>query len=248
MGIERGYGGARYSVTGAVSRRWRQCSPMETTYWQSAADDELMQDEHGFIWRAMLDTIDVSLAGQRVLDAGCNRGGFLRFIADRHQIAEGLGYDPATGAIEDAKRLAGKRPLRFEAANSVPAQWSGLDVAFSHEVLYLLPDLDSHAEAVLRCLRPGGVYFAVMGVHAGSPMMVEWHTANRETLRLPPLYDIDEVVATFRRAGFDASVARLAFHFIPITGSGHHGEGRIADWLNYYSDHKLLLRFARSQK
>ena len=32
------------------------------TYWRSAADDEAMQDEHGFIWRAMLDTIDVSPA------------------------------------------------------------------------------------------------------------------------------------------------------------------------------------------
>jgi hypothetical protein len=31
----------------------------------------------------MLDTIDVDLAGRQVLDAGCNRGGFLRLLADR---------------------------------------------------------------------------------------------------------------------------------------------------------------------
>jgi len=30
-----------------------------------------MQDEHGFIWRSMLDTIDFDLPGTRVLDAGC---------------------------------------------------------------------------------------------------------------------------------------------------------------------------------
>ncbi len=57
---------------------------METTYWQSAADDEAMQDEHLFIWRAMLETIDVDHSGTRVLDAGCNRGGFLRLLADQH--------------------------------------------------------------------------------------------------------------------------------------------------------------------
>ncbi len=79
------------------------------TYWRSAADDEAMQDEHGFIWRAMLDTIDVELAGTRVLDAGCNRGGFLRLLADGHGIAEGFGYDPAAGAIDDARRLC-RRP------------------------------------------------------------------------------------------------------------------------------------------
>src|SRR6516162_1818803 len=104
-----------------------------------------MQDEHGFIWRAMLDTIDVDLAGQRVLDAGCNRGGFLRLLADHHDIGEGFGYDPADGAIEDARRFAGARPLFFEVADSVPEAWTGMDVAFSHEVLYLLSDLGSHA-------------------------------------------------------------------------------------------------------
>src|SRR5438105_7309339 len=111
---------------------------MNATYWRSAADDEAMQDEHGFIWNAMLDTIDMGLGGQRVLDAGCNRGGFLRLLADRHGITEGLGYDPAVGAINDAQRLAQDRPLRFEASKSVPEEWSDLDVAFSHEVLYLL--------------------------------------------------------------------------------------------------------------
>jgi len=218
---------------------------METTYWRSPADDEAMQDEHGFIWRAMLDTVDVDLAGRRVLDVGCNRGGFLRLLADRHRIDEGFGYDPAAGAIEDARRLAGGRPLFFEAANSVLETWTDMDVAFSHEVLYLLTDLPSHAAAIYRSLRPGGVYFAVMGVHSGSPLMVEWHAANRDELRLPPLYDIDDVIATFRLAGFDASVARLTIRFVPVSSAGHHTEGRSLDWLTYYRDHKLQLRFAR---
>jgi SAM-dependent methyltransferase len=218
---------------------------VEATYWRSASDDEAMQDEHGFIWRAMLDTIDVNLAGRRVLDAGCNRGGFLRLLADRHGIAEGFGYDPAAGAIEDARRLAGGRALHFEASSSVPEAWSGLDAAFSHEVLYLLPDLAPHAVEIHRSLRAGGVYFAVMGVHTGSPLMVEWHAANREELQLPPLYSVDDVVATFRQAGFDASMARLTIRFVPATGRGHQHEGRSLDWLTYYHDQKLLLRFAR---
>jgi SAM-dependent methyltransferase len=218
---------------------------VDAVYWRSAADDEAMQDEHGFIWRAMLDTIDVDLAGRRVLDAGCNRGGFLRLLVDGRGIAEGFGYDPAGGAIEDARRLTDGRPLHFEASSSVPDAWNGLDVAFSHEVLYLMADLAPHAVAIHRALRPGGVYFAVMGVHTGSPMMVEWHTANREELRLPPLYDLDDVIATFRGAGFDASVARLAIRFMPTVGRGHQHEGRLLDWLAYYHDQKLLLRFAR---
>ena len=220
-------------------------SVVEANYWRSATEDKAMQDEHGFIWRAMLETMDVDLAGRRVLDAGCNRGGFLRLLADGHDIAEGFGYDPAAAAIEDARRLASGRPLHFEVSSSVPETWSGLDVAFSHEVLYLLPELTSHAVAIHRSLRPGGVYFAVMGVHTGSPLMVEWHAANRQVLQLPPLYDVEDVIATFQRAGFDASVARLAIRFVPATGSGHHHAGRSLDWLTYYHDQKLLLRFVR---
>ena len=101
-----------------------------------------MQDEHGFIWKAMLETIDTDLAGTRALDAGCNRGGFLRLLVDTAGIAEGHGYDPASDAIADARRLAGNRPLTFEVAQTVPDGWGEFDVAFSHEVLYVLKDLD----------------------------------------------------------------------------------------------------------
>ncbi len=91
-------------------------------------------------------------------------------------------------------------------------------------------------------LVPGGVYYAVMGVHAASPLMAEWHRANVEQLHLPELYDIDEVVAVFEAAGFHAAAARLAIRFVPAAGHGHHGRGRLLD---YYCEQKLLLRFGR---
>jgi SAM-dependent methyltransferase len=219
---------------------------MDTTYWRSAAHDEAMQHEHGFIWRAMLETIDVDLAGKRVLDAGCNRGGFLRLLADSCAIAEGFGYDPAAGAVDDARRLTGERPLQFEVADTVPAGWGGFDVAFSHEVLYLVDDLAEHAEAIFGALAPGGVYYAVMGVHAGSPLMARWHAANAAELDLPRLYGIDEVVTAFQAAGFAAAAGRLAMRFVPTAGHGHDELGGLTDWLDYYYEQKLLLRFVRS--
>jgi SAM-dependent methyltransferase len=207
-----------------------------------------MQDEHGFIWLAMLDTIDIELAGRRVLDAGCNRGGFLRLLADRSAIAEGWGYDPASGAVADARRLAGDRPLTFEVGDTVPAGWSGFEAAFSHEVLYLIHDLESHAEAMLAALQPGAPYFAVMGMHSGSGLMSEWHAAHASDLDLPRLYSLDEVVDVFEKAGFEASVAQLRLRFIPV--SAHRPDkaerGSLLEWVDYYSRDKVLLRFARS--
>ncbi|MGZ4185692.1 MAG: class I SAM-dependent methyltransferase [Solirubrobacteraceae bacterium] len=221
---------------------------MTDTYWQDAAADEAMQEEHGFVWTAMLDTVDVDLTGKRVLDAGCNRGGFLRLLVDQCAIGEGFGYDPASGAIDDARRLAGERRLEFSVSDTVPAGWDGFDVAFSHEVLYLLHDLPSHARAIFAALAPGGSYYAVIGVHSGSPLMVKWHHDNAEALDIPALNDIDDVVSVFEGAGFEAAAARLAVRFVPAAGHHGHDRGRLLEWLDYYYDHKLLLRLTRPDR
>ena len=221
---------------------------MSDAYWQSAAEDEAMQDEHGFIWRALLDTIDVDLAGRRVLDAGCNRGGFLRLLVDDAEIAAGHGFDPASGAIDDARRLAGDRPLTFEAADTVPAGWRGFDVAFSHEVLYLLHDLRSHAAAVHAALEPGAPYFAVMGVHSGKSLDGRRGTPRSwVSSRCRQLYDLDHVVDVFDDAGFDVSVAQLRLRFVPVTGArgGHEHRTDLMGWLDYYTRDKLMFRFTR---
>jgi SAM-dependent methyltransferase len=220
---------------------------VSTPYWRGAAEDEVMQDEHGFLWQAILDTIDIDLTGLRVLDAGCNRGGFLRLLVDGSGIAEGYGYDPAAGAIEDARRLADDRPLTFEAADSVPAGWRDFDAAFSHEVLYVLHDLAAHAAAMFAALAPGAPYFAVMGVHAASRLMSAWHASVASDLALPKLYDLDEVVEVFEGAGFDVSVAQLRVRFVPVSAhrGGHEHRRDLMDWLDYYRRDKVLLRFTR---
>ncbi len=204
-----------------------------------------MQDEHRFIWDAMLEAVDAPLDGARVLDAGCNRGGFLRLVSDRYKIAAGFGFDPAQGAIDDARALTGNQPLEFAAADTVPPDWRDFDVAFSHEVIYLLHDLPAHARALHRALRPGGVYFAVIGVHTGSPLMEEFHHDNATALNLPPLNDIDDVLATFETAAFNVSVGRLPIRFVPVAGHGHHEHGRILEWLEYYYEHKVIVRAER---
>jgi SAM-dependent methyltransferase len=211
------------------------------SYWQSADEDAEMQDEHGFIWEAMLETIDIDLAGRHVLDAGCNRGGFLRLLAARSGIAAGYGYDPAAGAIADARRLVGALPLTFEVADTVPAGWEGFEAAFSHEVLYLIHDLAGHAAAIHDALAPGAPYYAVMGVHAGSPGIASWHAENAEKLDLPALYSLDDVIGAFAGAGFEAAASLLKFGFVRLSG---HARSFPAD-LNYFYEHKVMLRFRR---
>lgn len=215
-------------------------------YWRGKAQDEAMQDEHRFIWLAMLELVDADLSGRKVLDVGCNRGGFLRLLADRAGIAEGFGYDPAPGAVGDARRLSGGRPLSFEAGATVPGGWSGFDVAFSHEVLYVLHDLPAHAAAVLAALVPGGSYFATMGVHAHSPLMAAWHADHAGELGLPGLYQLDDVADVFAVAGFEVAAGRLPVRFAPVDAHrGGVGDAPLIDWLDYYCRDKVMFRFTK---
>jgi SAM-dependent methyltransferase len=191
----------------------------------------------------MVRAVDVPLAEARVLDIGCNQGGFLRLLADEAGIAVGHGYDPADASIEVAVEAAANRPLTFASSDATPATWGPFDVAFSHEVLYLLHDLRAHAADLRRALRPGGVYYAVMGTHDRNPMMPAWHRAYTRKLKMPPIYGLEDVVAAFTGEGFEGSVRRLPYDFIPTTG---HTDGSLDGWLDYYYRHKVMFRFAKS--
>lgn len=206
-----------------------------------------MQDEHGFIWLAMLEMADTPLSGKRVLDVGCNRGGFLRLLVDQAGIGSGFGYDPAPGAIKDARRLAGTRPVNFETAVTVPEEWSDFDAAFSHEVLYVLPDLTSHATTLFAALVPGASYFATIGVHADSPLMAAWHDDNAADLGLPALHSLDQVADVFKDAGFAVAVGRLPIRFAPVhahRSDSKQGSG-LSDWIDYYYRDKVMFRFTK---
>jgi len=49
----------------------------------------------------------------------------------------------------------------------------------------------------------------------------------------------------FSAVGCDVSVARLAMRFVPTVGHGHDDRHDQLGWLDYYYDHKVLLRFSR---
>ena len=108
-----------------------------TSYWRRAVEDEAIQDEHVFIWKVMIDTIDTDLQGVQCSMPAGNCRGFLRLLVDIEGIDEGYGYDPASGAITDARRLSARGRSPSRSPTACRTDGADFDVTFSHEVLEL---------------------------------------------------------------------------------------------------------------
>jgi SAM-dependent methyltransferase len=217
------------------------------TWNRNPADEEAMGQAHAPIWRRMVDvSVPHDLSASTVLDYGCNQGGFLRLLYDTHPFKSAIGIDIARESVGRAEMLKGHRPIDYKVANSAASLGRTFDFAFSHEVLYLLPDLSTHANDMKAALRPGGSYVAAMGCHTDSATWTHWRKLISETSSIP-IYDhsLEEVAKIFSAAGFTVGVRPLALDaFMPVTvGSPYFP--KIADQLRYYNTDKVLFRFVR---
>ena len=216
-----------------------------STWNRNPADEEAMGAAHTPIWRHMIDvSVSDDLRDATVLDYGCNQGGFLRMLYDRHPFRAGVGLDIARESVARAELLKRQRPIEYRAGSIAADLGNSFDFAFSHEVLYLLPDLSVHAADMKEALRPGGAYVAAVGCHTDSAVWPKWRKLIAETSSIP-VYDhsLDRVAKAFSDAGFTVSVRPLALDaFMPVTVGSEYFP-KIVDQLRYYSQDKVLFRF-----
>jgi SAM-dependent methyltransferase len=219
-----------------------------STWNRNPADEEAMGAAHAPIWRRMIDvSVTDDLRGATVLDYGCNQGGFLRMLYDRHPFRAGVGLDIARESVARAELLKRQRPIDYRAGSMAADLGHTFDLAFSHEVLYLLPDLAVHAADMKDALCPGGAYIAAMGCHTDSAVWPRWRKLIAETSSIP-IYDhsLDRVAKSFSEAGFTVSVRPLALDAFMHVTVGSEYFPKVVDQLRYYSQDKVLFRFVRS--
>lgn len=160
---------------------------MIATWNRNPADEEAMGAAHAPIWRRMINvSVPHDLHDSTVLDYGCNQGGFLRMLYDRHPYKSAVGIDIARESVARADLLKGHRPVEYKVADSASSLGRTFDYAFSHEVIYLLNDLSAHARDMKTALRPGGTYVAAMGCHTDSAVWPRWRKLIRDLVDPDP--------------------------------------------------------------
>ncbi|MEM6488008.1 MAG: methyltransferase domain-containing protein [Pseudomonadota bacterium] len=215
--------------------------------WATTAEAEnAMPAEHAWIWREMIRAAGPLPEGARVLDIGCNQGGFLRLLHDTAGFGQGVGVDLAQEAVAIANAAAGSRPIRYLAATDLAAAGAGFDAAFSHEVVYLIDDLADHAAQVFAALKPGGRYDAVTCCHRDNPLWPTWRPAIQAYSTVPvPDHSVADIAGALRAAGFEVSIARfLAASPVPAPGPSALMPTDL-DRLEVYTRWKLLFRATR---
>jgi SAM-dependent methyltransferase len=218
------------------------------TWHADSRREPAMEEGHRPIWRHFIQTIpETDLSTREVLDFGCNRGGFLRLLHAIKPFRRGLGVDIARDSIAAARDLVGGAPIDYEIASDLSAWPDRFDLAFSYEVIYLLPDIEAHAASMHNALRSGGVYYAVTGCHTESPLWPTFRRVIAETTNAPVQDRSPEDYAdAFSGAGFDVSVRRFGYDgFVPVSKDSRYYP-RLLDAVDYPSQYKLIFRLVKS--
>ncbi|MBB5575412.1 class I SAM-dependent methyltransferase [Rhizobium paranaense] len=216
-----------------------------TWYIDPDAEDK-MADWHAPIWRHLIDLIvEKDLSAKSVLDFGCNQGGLLRHLYAMRPFQKALGIDIAEASIARVESLKGNLPVQHQVGSSLLG-WDGeFDLAISHEVIYLIPDIAAHATDIFRSLKTGGVYYAVTGCHTNNPLWPKWRTLVAErTNTVVQDRSITDYAKVFQTTGFTVSARKLEFDgFLPYSESTWTPD--FADALDYYTQTKIVFRLVK---
>jgi SAM-dependent methyltransferase len=218
---------------------------ISTWYVDPDAEDR-MADGHAPIWRHLIDLIvEKDLSGKSVLDFGCNQGGLLRHLYAIRPFRKALGVDIAETSVAKAEALKGNLPIQHQVGGTVTGWDQEFDLAISHEVIYLVPDIEAHAADIFRALKPGGVYYAVTGCHTDNPLWPKWRTLVAEkTNTVVQDRSITDYAKAFQAAGFKVAARKLEFDgFLPYSASAWTPD--FADSLDYYTQTKIVYRLVK---
>ncbi|BEM77727.1 hypothetical protein SME38J_18300 [Serratia marcescens] len=216
------------------------------TWYRDPLAERAMAEGHAPIWRHLIGLVpEHELSGVKVLDFGCNQGGFLRLLHQIRPFQQAVGVDIARQSVDEANRLKGNLPVVYQTDTRLNGWDDHFDIAFSHEVIYLIEDIAQHAADMLRALKPGGVYYAVTGCHTDNPLWPQWRERVAEqTHTVVQDRSLADYARIFSAAGLQVSARRLGFSgFVPYEPDGWMPD--ITAAIDYYWRTKTVFRLVK---
>ncbi|CCZ22279.1 methyltransferase protein [Acetobacter sp. CAG:977] len=214
------------------------------------SEEDVMNDHHAPFWRSMIQQMsEKDLHTASVLDFGCNQGGFLRTLYRIKPFRRGLGVDLAIRSLEIADGLKGDMPLQYTTPEILADMEENIDIAFSHDVIYLLDDLKEHARTIKKVLKANGVYYAATGCYSEMPLWPLWKKEVEAYSNIPLSdYSINDFAESFWAEGFDVAIQKCIPEGFVTCWQGREAYfPKITDFLKYY-DYKIIFRFSKKEE
>lgn len=196
---------------------------------------------------------DTPIAGRRIADIGCGRGGNLWLLRRHHQPSLVVGLDIAKRSIEFCRRSMPDRDAQFAVADAeaLPLVDASMDVVTNVETSCTYPDIERFFREVGRVLVVGGHFLYADLIHAD---LYDGFLSVLDAVGLELTYqrDITANVAASRRAR--AERQKLAYGPRPegdtatmqefVGASGSQLSQLLADGAQPYT----LLRFTKARQ
>ena len=218
------------------------------TWLKDAEQDIEMGEHHIPFWQTMIrKAVPYPLSQKTVFDFGCGCGAFLKTLFQENPFEVGYGIDLAEDSIKIANRNRGELPIAYYVSGSEPNLKDKIDVAFSYEVIYLIPDLNLHAQYMQNLLKPGASYFAATGCHTSNPLWANWRSVISQKSALPVAnYAPEDFMHAFSAQGFTVSGQQLGFDgFLPLNLHPDYYP-TVQDTINYYRRDIIVFQFTKS--
>jgi acyl transferase domain-containing protein/SAM-dependent methyltransferase len=176
----------------------------------------------------------VDLAGQRVLDVGCGRGGTVALLSERYG-AEATGLDLSPEAVAFCRRVHGQKGLQFEVgdAEELPFEDQTFDVVTNIESSHTYPNLRAFIAEVRRVLVSGGwfLYTDLLPVQRWAEVRVllgGFDLRQDRPITANVLASCDLVAAT--RVGAFGETSAAIDNFLAVPGSAVYEQMHSGAW------------------
>lgn len=217
-------------------------------YKSGKEKEDIMESSHKPFWNKILRYLKKEdIVDKDILDFGCNQGGFLRHLYKKYKYKSACGTDLGSDSIKTAVENKKDEPVEYINTPHPNKLDKKFDTAISTAVIYLIKDINEHADIIYNSLKENGVYYASHGDYVSLPNLCDINKYIQDETNLTMnLFSMDMIADAFFKRGFSVSIIRMIpDDFVEIFENDRWNNYSVKQKLKSVYEESYLFRFQK---